>query len=45
MSLEKCLEGEDECGIKLKWIIYKIFELIISCLILSFLLKLKINYF
>ena len=37
LSLEKCLEGEDVCCMKMKWIIKKIIELIISCLILIFL--------
>ena len=38
LSLEKCFEGEDMCCVKLNWMIIKIIELIISCLILSILL-------
>ena len=41
LSLEKCLDGEDECGIKLNWIKKKIIELIISCFIISFLFQLN----
>ena len=37
LSLEKCLDGEDECGIRINWIIIKLIELLISCLIISFL--------
>ena len=39
LSLEKCYEGEDACCIKINWIILKIVELIISCLILSYLIE------
>ncbi len=42
LSLEKCLEGEDACGVKMKWMIKKLIELIISCIILSILLYLVI---
>ena len=33
LSLEKCYEGEDVCCMKIYWIIVKIVELMISCLI------------
>ena len=42
LSLEKCLDGEDGCCIRIKWITKKIIELIISCLLISFLLQLII---
>ena len=42
LSLEKCFEGFDECGIKLKWIKKKIIEEILSCLITSILIELMI---
>ena len=42
LSLEKCYEGEDVCCMKIYWIIVKIVELMISCLILSFLIELII---
>ena len=38
LSLEKCLDGDDVCCAKIKWIQKKIIELIISCLLISFLL-------
>ncbi len=40
LSLEKCFDGEDGCCIKIHWIIKKLIELIISCLLISFLLQL-----
>ena len=42
LSLEKCLEGEDVCCKKNKWIMLKIKQLIISIIINSFLLFLII---
>ena len=39
LSLEKCLSGIDGCPIKVKWMILKIIELIISCIILSILIE------
>ena len=42
ISLEKCYEGEDVCCVKGIWIRVKIVELMISCLILSYLLQLII---
>ena len=45
LSLEKCLDGEELCGNNMKWIYKKVFELIISCELISFLLALIIfNY-
>ena len=38
LSLEKCLYGEELCGNNMKWIYKKLFELIISCELISFLL-------
>ncbi len=43
LSLEKCFEGEDVCCLKMKWMIKKLIELLISCLILSFSLELIIQ--
>ena len=44
-SLEGCFEGEEICGNNLKWIYKKVFEIIISCELISFLLALIIfNY-
>ena len=43
LSLEKCLDGVDECGIKIKWIIIKLIELLFSCLIISLLFLLIIS--
>ena len=45
LSLEKCYEGADACSIKKNWIIAKIVELTISCLILVYLLELIIIKF
>ena len=42
ISLEKCYEGEDVCCVKGNWIKAKLVELMISCLILSYLLQLII---
>ena len=39
LSLEKCYLGIDDCPTKIKWIMLKIFELIISCIILSILIE------
>jgi hypothetical protein len=36
--LEKCFDGEEICGNNMKWIYKKVFELILSCEIISFLL-------
>ena len=45
LSLEKCFDGEELCGNNMKWIYKKVFELIISCELISFLLALIIfNY-
>ena len=45
LSLEKCLDGEELCGNNMKWIYKKVFELIISCELISFLVALIIfNY-
>ena len=38
LSLEKCFDGEELCGNNMKWIYKKVFELILSCEIISFLL-------
>ena len=37
LSLERCLDGEELCGNNMKWIYKKLFELILSCEIISFL--------
>ena len=37
LSLEKCLDGEDACCKRWKWIIKKIKQLIISIILLIFL--------
>ena len=42
LSLEKCLEGEDICCQKVKWIKKKIIQEIISCIIISILFELII---
>ena len=42
LSLGKCYEGVDVCCIKINWIIEKLVELLISCLILLYLLELII---
>ena len=42
LSLEKCNEGEDVCCTKGNWIKIKLVELMISCLIISYLLQLII---
>ena len=39
LSLEKCYEGFDKCGIKIEWILLKLFEAIFSTLILVFLIE------
>lgn len=39
LSLEKCLDGFDECGIKNDWILTKLIEAILSSIILSFLIE------
>lgn len=42
LSLEKCIEGFDECSFKVKWILIKLIQLIISSIILSILIHLMI---
>ena len=42
LSLEPCLDGEEICGNKMKWIYKKIAQIIISCEIISYLI---IKYF
>lgn len=39
LSLEKCYEGFDKCGIKIDWISLKLFEAVLSTLILVCLLE------
>jgi hypothetical protein len=38
LSLEKCLDGEELCGNNMKWIYTKVFEIILSCEIVAFLI-------
>ena len=38
LSLEKCFDGEELCGNNMKWIYTKVFELILSCELISFLI-------
>ena len=42
ISLEKCLEGEDRCCMKIEWIKKIIIQEIISCIIISILFELII---
>ena len=45
LSLEKCFDGEELCGNNMKWIYTKLFELILSCELISFLFGIIIfNY-
>ena len=45
LSLESCLEGEELCGNNMTWIYKKLFELILSCELISFLMiKIIFNY-
>ena len=37
LSLEKCFDGEELCGNNMKWIYKKLFELILSCELISLL--------
>ena len=38
LSLEKCFDGEELCGNNMKWIYTKVFELILSCELISLLI-------
>ena len=38
LSLEKCFDGEELCGNNMKWIYKKLFELILSCELISLLI-------
>ena len=38
LSLEKCFDGEEICGNNMKWIYTKVFELILSCELISLLI-------
>ena len=38
LSLEKCFDGEELCGNNMKWIYKKVFELILSCELISLLI-------
>ena len=42
LSLEKCLEGNDLCGIKNKWILKKVIQASVSYIILAILIELII---
>lgn len=44
LSLEKCLMGEEICGNNMKWIYTKVFEIILSCEIISYLVVKMLFY-
>ena len=45
LSLEKCFDGEELCGNNMKWIYTKLFELILSCELISLLIAIMIFNF
>ena len=44
LSLESCLDGEEICGNNMKWIYKKLFQLILSSELISFLVIITLYY-
>ena len=44
LSLEPCFEGEEICGNNMKWIYKKLFQLILSSELISFLVIITLYY-
>ena len=42
LSLESCLDGEGPCATRVNWIILKVIEEIISCILLTFMIQIII---